>query len=90
LLKKQHCSSWFLALYLLQPTERRRVLAIDSSAAFDSSNQAAWPAAAGLVNCERSDDDTGLAERVKLEEAPRDLQADLEQLGMVGEMLAPA
>jgi hypothetical protein len=121
--------AWFLALYLLQPAERRRVLAIDdASAAFDSSNQAAfvstlrafvrlvrpeqliaishdqavaeslaeelapvgdWPAAAGLVRCERSKDDTSMVERVKIEEIPRDLQVDLEQLGMVGEMPAP-
>jgi hypothetical protein len=35
--------AWFLALYLLQPDERRQVLAIDdASAAFDSTNQAAF------------------------------------------------
>lgn len=122
--------AWFLALYMLQPVERRRVLAIDdASAAFDSSNQAAfvstlrafarlvrpeqliaishdqavaeslvdelapvgdWPAAASRVRCERTKDDTSLAERVSLEEVPRDLQIDLEHLGMIGEMPAPA
>lgn len=121
--------AWFLALYLLQPAERRRVLAIDdASAAFDLSNRAAFvstlrafarlarpeqviaishdqvvaeslaeelapvgdrPAAAGLVRCERSEDDTSIVELVKLEEVPRDLQVDLEQLGMVGEMPTP-
>lgn len=35
--------AWFLALHLLQPPERRRVLAIDdASAAFDTSNQAGF------------------------------------------------
>lgn len=35
--------AWFLALHLLQPRERRRVLAIDdASAAFDVANQAAF------------------------------------------------
>ena len=122
--------AWFLALYLLQPVERRRVLAIDdASAAFDSSNQAAfvstlrafarlvrpeqliaishdqavaesladelapvgdWPVATSRVRCERSKDDTSLAKRVSLEEAPRDLQVDLEHLGMIGEMPTPA
>jgi hypothetical protein len=118
--------AWFLALYLLQPVERRRVLAIDdASAAFDSSNQAAfvstlrafarlvrpeqliaishdqavaesladelapvgdWPAAVGRVRCERDSGDTSLAERVSLEETSRDLQVDLEHLGMTGGM----
>jgi hypothetical protein len=118
--------AWFLALYLLQPIERRRVLAIDdASAAFDSSNQAAfvstlrafvrlvrpeqliaishdqavaesladelapvddWPAATSRVRCERSQNDTSLAKRIGLEEAPRDLEVDLERLGMIGEM----
>lgn len=121
--------AWFLALYMLQPAERRRVLAIDdASSAFDSSNQAAfvstlrafvrlvrpeqlvvishdqavaesladelapvgnWPAAVSRVRCERSKDDTSLAERVSLEEVPRDLQVDLEHLGMIGEMPTP-
>lgn len=122
--------AWFLALYLLQPVERRKVLAIDDvSAAFDSSNQAAfvstlrafarlvrpeqliaishdqavaesladelapvgdWPAAAGRVCCKRSKNDTSLSERVVFEEDPRDLQVDLELLGMLGEMSIPA
>jgi AAA domain len=122
--------AWFLALYLLQPAQRRRVLVIDdASAAFDSSNQAAfvstlrafvrlvrpdqlivvshdqavaesladelapvgdWPAAASLVRCMRSKDDTSVAERVGLEESPRDLQVDLEHLGVIGEMPTPA
>lgn len=35
--------AWFLALYLLQPNDRRRVLAIDdASAAFDPANQAGF------------------------------------------------
>lgn len=122
--------AWFLALYMLQPVERRRVLAIDdASAAFDSSNQAAfvstlrsfvrlvrpeqliavshdqavaesladelapvgnWPAATSRIRCERTKDGTSLAERVSLEEVPRDLQVDLEHLGMIGEMPTPA
>lgn len=122
--------AWFLALHLLQPRERRRVLAIDdASAAFDVTNQAAfvstlralvrlsrpeqivaiahdtaiaeslaeelapiddWPASVARIRCERSEEDVSVSSAEWLDESPRDLRSDLERLGLLGEMHAPA
>jgi hypothetical protein len=122
--------SWFLALHLLQPRERRRVLAIDdASAAFDLTNQAAfvstlrafvrllqpeqvvvithdtaiaeslteelapvgdWPASIARIRCERSKEDVSVSRLEERHDSPRDLRSDLERLGLMGEMHAPA
>lgn len=122
--------AWFLALHLLQPGERRRVLAIDdASAAFDVTNQAAfvstlralvrlsrpeqviaithdaataeslgeelapigdWPASVARIRCERSKEDVSISSAEWRDESPRDLRSELERLGLLGEMHAPA
>jgi energy-coupling factor transporter ATP-binding protein EcfA2 len=122
--------AWFLALHLLQPRERRRVLVIDdASAAFDTTNQAAfiatlrafvrlarpeqlivvshddavaeslaeelapvgdWPAAVARIRCERNRKDVSVVRTEQLDESPRDLESDLERLGLMDEMQAPA
>lgn len=122
--------AWFLALHLLQPRERRRVLAIDdASAAFDSTNQAAfvstlralvrlsrpqqlvvvthdmaiaeslaeelapvgnWPASVVRIRCERSKKDVSVSYLEGRDDSPRDFQADLERLGLMGEMQVSA
>lgn len=122
--------AWFLALHLLQPRERRRVLAIDdASAAFDVTNQAAfvstlralvrlsrpeqvvaithdaaiaeslaeelapvgdWPTSVARIRCERNKEDVSISWPEWCDESPRDLQLDLERLGLQGEMPAPA
>jgi hypothetical protein len=122
--------AWFLALHLLQPRERRRVLAIDdASAAFDLANQAAfvstlrafvrlvrpqqivaithdtaiaeslaeelapvgdWPASVARIRCERSKEDVSVSRLEERDDSTRDLQLDLERLGLMGEMHAPA
>lgn len=122
--------AWFLALHLLQPRDRRRVLAIDdASAAFDVTNQAAfvttlrafvrllrpeqvvaithdtaiaeslaeelapvgeWPASVARIRCERNKADLSVSSLEWCDENPRDLQSDLERLGLVGEIPTPA
>lgn len=122
--------AWFLALHVLQPRERRRVLAIDdASAAFDVTNQAAfvstlralvrltrpeqivaithdaaiaeslaeelapigdWPASVIRIRCERNGEDVSVSSPEWRDESPRDLQSDLERLGLLGEMSVPA
>jgi hypothetical protein len=120
--------AWFLALHLLQPRERRRVLAIDdASAAFDLVNQAAfvstlraivrlsrpeqivaithdtaiaeslteelapvgdWPASVARIRCERNREDVSVSRVEVSDDSRRDLEADLERLGLRGEMRA--
>lgn len=122
--------AWFLALYLLQPDDRRRVLAIDdASASFDGTNQAAfvstlrtfvrlvrpqqliifshdtaianslieelapvgdWPAAIARVRCERNEKNVSVCRPEHHENSPRDLEIDLERLGLMGEMHSAA
>ena len=121
--------AWFLALYLLQPDDRRRVLAIDdASAGFDATNQAAfvstlrafvrlqrpqqlvvvghdsaiaeslteelapvgdWPSAVARLRCERDERDISVVKPEKFDENQRDLESDLERLGLMGEMPTP-
>lgn len=122
--------AWFLALHLLQPRERRRVLVIDdASAAFDTTNQAAfittlrafvrlarpeqlilvshddviaeslaeelapvgdWPTAVARIRCERDEEDASIVRPEQFDGSPRDLESDLERLGLMGGMHAPA
>jgi hypothetical protein len=122
--------AWFLALYLLQPDDRRRVLAIDdASGSFDGSNQAAfvstlrtfvrlvrpqqlilfthdtaiaeslteelapvgdWPAGIARIRCERNEGNVSVCRLEPLEDGSRDFGSDLERLGLMGEMQAPA
>lgn len=70
--------AWFLALHLLQPRDRRRVLAIDdASAAFDVTNQAAFVSTLrAVVRLSRPEQivvithDTAIAESLAEELAP--------------------
>jgi hypothetical protein len=122
--------AWFLALNLLQPEDRRRVVVIDdAAAAFDVVNQAAfastlgaflrltrpeqvilathdeaiaeslakelspvgdWPLATARLRCRRDELDASVVVPEAKYEEPRDLQADLERLGLADAPAVPA
>lgn len=122
--------AWFMALNLLQPEDRRRVVVIDdAAAAFDVVNQAAfastlgaflrltrpqqvilathdeavadslakelspvgdWPLATTRLRCRRDELDASVVVPEARYEEPRDLQADLERLGLADAPAVPA
>jgi hypothetical protein len=49
-----------------------------------------WPASVARIRCERSKEDVSVSRLEERDDSPRDLQLDLERLGLMGEMHAPA